>query len=155
MRCATVQTKLEGYLAGTLDGRTRDFLDRHLGSCASCQAEMAKARRVWQSLESDERLDPGPGFNRRVWARIDTTALPAGERLLPRLRPTLALTGATAVAVLLGGVTGREIGRAGDPAARGARVVAEWPVEMLDRVPPDSVGGTYSQLVADTGGDVR
>jgi len=155
MRCVVVQRKLEGYLAGTLDGRTRGAIDRHLDTCASCQAEMAKARRVWECLEFDEALDPGPAFNRRVWASIDSSALHAGGSAIRRLRPTIALTCATAVAVLLGGVTGREIGRAGDPAARGARVVAEWPVEMLDRVPLDSVGGTYSRLVADTGGDVR
>jgi len=155
MRCPAAKRKLEGYLAGTLDGRTRGSLDLHLGSCARCQSELARAYKVWQALESDESADPGSGFNRLLWAKIDSAGTRGWVPTLPRLAPTVVWTCAAAVAVLLGGVTGKEIGRPDGVTAPARTIAAEWPIAALDRVPAESVGGVYAQLIADTGGDKR
>lgn len=151
MRCTVAQRKLEGLLGGTLDARTGARLEEHLRGCPGCAEGLRQARQVWSALGEDETPAPGADFTRRLWAAIDAGERARPKRLTARYAPALALVGATACAVVLGVVAGREMTRA--PMAALQATAAEWPVAALDRVPAGSLGGTYEDLL--TGGGSR
>jgi anti-sigma factor RsiW len=47
----------------------------HLAGCADCQANYTRLQRVMAFVDSAPAVEPGPGFERIVWARLEP-ALP-------------------------------------------------------------------------------
>jgi hypothetical protein len=46
-------------------------VDDHLTSCAACRAEFSRLQQALALVDTDTVPDPGPGFERRVWARLE------------------------------------------------------------------------------------
>ena len=70
---AVVMQNLEGYLAGALEPATQREVERHLGVCDKCRAEVRSMQEVSQwfsSLRSEEPVVPAPGFYGRVMERV-------------------------------------------------------------------------------------
>lgn len=81
MKCRKVKTLLAAYLYGDLKTRRKAGVDKHLGSCGSCAAELQRLREV-VDLMPDEFVDFPGG---EEWERFEEKALAralAAERLL-------------------------------------------------------------------------
>jgi hypothetical protein len=59
MNCETARATIVDDLADTIDGDTRAALDRHLAECATCRAEAAQLRSLWNELGDLEVPSPG------------------------------------------------------------------------------------------------
>src|SRR5262245_23327813 len=46
-------------------------VDGHLASCPTCREEFARLQHALALVDTDRVPDPGPGFERRVWARLE------------------------------------------------------------------------------------
>src|SRR5258705_13518570 len=74
--------------------RVQDYLDRalepgavqafraHLATCASCAAELALYRRVFDALAATPSWDPGPALTERVLARVLPSQVRRHRRLV-------------------------------------------------------------------------
>lgn len=74
---------LQDLLDGDVDRITAARAHAHLGSCPTCQAELAGWQAVFSKLESLEELAPSYGFSEHVLERVGT---PARVGLFARLR---------------------------------------------------------------------
>ena len=103
------------YYGETSPGDERQIAG-HLQQCGLCRAEYTRLQRVLASI--DERsvtVDPGPAFEREVWARLEPTLKPARRGWVGWLLTSPAPLGlAAAVAVLV--VAAFFAGRALSPA---------------------------------------
>lgn len=88
------------YLDGRLSQAERQRLDHHLAVCTDCLAQFDELRAVMGVLEEWEGLQPSPGFDAALRARL------AKEARRPEpwytLRPVYAAALAVAVAVAIG-----------------------------------------------------
>jgi hypothetical protein len=76
-------------------------IDAHLGGCHACRQAWQDLRETLTLVDAAATPDPGPGFERIVWARVQQ-ALPARTRLWDRVRrlvPIAALAGLVVAAV--------------------------------------------------------
>lgn len=55
---------------GDGDAAEEARVDAHLNSCASCQATWVEFRETMQLVDAAKVPEPGPGFERVVWARL-------------------------------------------------------------------------------------
>jgi len=93
------------------DGEAADEtrVDAHLNACASCQATWVEFRETMQMIDAAHVPEPGTGFERVVWARLQ----PALADIRPRRASwlawprVLAPIGAMAAVVVAGVVTVR------------------------------------------------
>jgi hypothetical protein len=46
-------------------------VDAHLAACATCRDQFLRLRQVLTLVDLDEVPEPGPGFERKVWARLE------------------------------------------------------------------------------------
>lgn len=46
-------------------------IERHLASCAACRDEFARLSQVLALVDTHEAPEPGPAFEREVWARLE------------------------------------------------------------------------------------
>jgi hypothetical protein len=97
-------------------------VDAHLATCAECQSAWSALREMLQMVDDAAVPEPGPGFERTMWARV-RQALPAQDELsvarssgrrrgaVSRLVsfPSLAAAAAVVVAVSLAGYFARTI----------------------------------------------
>jgi hypothetical protein len=95
------------HFYGDDDAAEEARVDAHLHACASCQATWVEFRETMQMVDAAHVPEPGAGFERIVWARLQPAlaeARPRRQRWLawPRL---LAPLGAAAVVVVAGVVT--------------------------------------------------
>ncbi len=73
---------IQDYLDRTLDpGAARTFR-AHLVTCASCAAELALYRRVFDALAATPSWDPGPALTERVLARVLPSQVRRHRRLV-------------------------------------------------------------------------
>jgi hypothetical protein len=56
---------------GELPAPEESRAESHLGSCTECQANYTKLQRVMAFVDIAPAMDPGPGFERIVWARLE------------------------------------------------------------------------------------
>lgn len=61
---AATQQLLPWLLTGTLDDAERDLVQRHLGACAACRADLARERRLRALGQSQPALDPDAALAR-------------------------------------------------------------------------------------------
>ena len=103
MDCSYFHRRITDYLDGELGYLESAELERHLGSCEGCAAELAEASVVrgalaaWGSIE----LAPPPGFAQRVIAAVerepDAAARPFQRAVDGRLREIDGLLGRVAL----------------------------------------------------------
>src|SRR5579864_1749884 len=79
------------------DGEAADEtrVDAHLNACASCQATWVEFRETMQMVDAAHVPEPGAGFERIVWARLQPALAEARPRrqtwlTWPRLSPRSA-----------------------------------------------------------------
>jgi hypothetical protein len=100
------------YCAQKLEPGRTALVEAHLRVCASCRELVEAQKTVWETLDAWGEMDASPGFNRRLYARIEaeerrgvlakwTGVLVARWQSMP-LRPAVpvALACATLVAAL-------------------------------------------------------
>ena len=111
--------ELAAYALGALERDEASAFERHLESCSHCQEEMAWLQPALQTLpESVERTEPPRQLRESLMAevRAEAHAARAPERPRPSrswgwlLKPAAGLA---AVALLVAGVVGYEVGRDG------------------------------------------
>lgn len=105
--CPEVRELLPELATGALAGDDRALALGHVGACAACRRELAALSRAADAvLLLAPPVEPPPGFEGRVLARLDTGPPPGRRRrrsLLPgALRPRLAIAFALAVVVAAG-----------------------------------------------------
>jgi anti-sigma factor RsiW len=87
MPCAETPSRLEAYFDGELDAISAADLERHIGECAECQAELENLEKLRRSLRRDLGFDRAtPELRARVAAALDREAVPEPRdaRLSPR-----------------------------------------------------------------------
>ncbi len=76
MRCHRIQKSLAAYQDGELVGKERERIATHLEGCPACRSAYAELEQVWQSLETIPEIQASPGFERRLFERIDAVHEP-------------------------------------------------------------------------------
>jgi anti-sigma factor RsiW len=150
---------LAAYLLGALDRDEAAELERHLEGCERCQEEMRWLEPAVQLLpESVERTEPSAQLRQTLMAEVradvpEAEARPAPARRRWLLKPAV---GFAAVALLVAGVVGYEVGNGGSGEGGGAstleRQVGSLSVKMVQegdsgtlqlsgvhQLPPDKV----------------
>ena len=56
---------------GELPAPEESRAESHLSACAACQTNYTKLQRVMAFVDSAPAVEPGPGFERIVWARLE------------------------------------------------------------------------------------
>jgi hypothetical protein len=128
------------------EARNDAAVDTHLASCAACRDEFSRLQSTLALVDADQVPDPGPGFERRVWARLEPEL--EGMRRsswLSWLQPTpvrLGWAAGIAALIVAAFVAGRVSGPAPAPPPREAsaaeqgghdRVLVLEVVDHLDR----------------------
>jgi hypothetical protein len=95
------------HFYGDDEAGTEARVDAHLNACASCQASWVEFRETMQMIDVAHVPEPGPGFERVVWARLQPSLSEARPRRTnwfawPHL---LAPIGALAAVVVAGVLT--------------------------------------------------
>jgi len=92
MRCEAVREALSvARESGALDAAAR----AHMESCSECRAWSISLRGLDRVLAADETVEPGPGFDTRMFARLEER-----RRRGRRWRWALAAAGVPAVAAV-------------------------------------------------------
>jgi hypothetical protein len=94
---------------------TGGAVDDHLASCGACRAEFAQLQQALALVDTDTVPDPGPGFERRVWARLEPELGAERSSWWSWLMPTparLAWVAGAAAVVVAAFVAGRVSGPA-------------------------------------------
>lgn len=89
------------------DRRSEAGIDAHLAACVECRGAFEQLRRVMETIDAAPAPEPGPGFEREVWARL-APGLNRENRTGFNFRrwfsaPRLALAGGLAAIVLVVG----------------------------------------------------
>ena len=112
-------------------GEARDskVVDDHLAACVACREELTRLQQALALVDTETVPDPGPGFERRVWARLEPQL--EGQRRaswLSWLVPTparLAWAGGVAAIVVAAFVAGRVSGPAPVPPVQTSSAAAD------------------------------
>ena len=89
MDCHRLKEMIPAYLGELLTADKRAAFEEHLRDCASCRAEVEGLRAAEDAVRAGAPhalADPGDGFNRRLWDRIERRAGSQGEGI-PRTTP--------------------------------------------------------------------
>ncbi len=68
--CERYGTEVGSYLDGELEPRLRSGFEAHLSDCGACRQALRAQRRLAEALRGLPRLEPGPQFEPRFWARL-------------------------------------------------------------------------------------
>ena len=107
-------------------------IETHLAGCPACRQELERLRRVLALVDVQEIPEPGPAFEREVWARLAPQLEAHRRSWLSRIFPAgrhWVLAGGVAALLLAAFVAGRW--SQPEPAAP---AVAEAPADVSDRV---------------------
>ncbi len=96
--CAEYGPEVSAYLDHGLDAEERRRVELHLGSCPSCAALLSASRELDRAVRQLPRIEPSPGFEAKLCARLGRSAAPGWRRrgMLARF----AAAGAVAAALL-------------------------------------------------------
>ena len=70
MSCSRMENKILGYVDGRLKEGERLEVDKHLAACAACRLRVNEFRTVSSLLDELPMIEPSPGFDMRVRARV-------------------------------------------------------------------------------------
>jgi len=163
MTCRQCRRQLTSYLHKALSDRVSESVQRHLDHCPECAGEAAAVGAVWETLGTAKTIEPSPGFDGAVWARVRERERSwlAGPSTL--LRPArLAPVAALAATVFVGGWLGFRHGRTEATSTGPIQMAAAIEQQVSDAFaadPPGSVGEAYVTLVslspANAGGETQ
>ena len=138
---------LPAYMLGALEPGEAAALERHLEGCDRCREEMRWLQPAVHSLpESVERQEPPPRLRESLMAEVRAEAEPAPAPVRPTrsrssrwlLKPVV---GFAAIALLVAGVVGYEVGRDGSTNNADSTIVREVGGITVKMVQEDE-GGT-------------
>ena len=115
MRCHSIQKRLAAYQDGETGSEERDRIAAHMEGCPGCRSVCTELEQVWQSLEKIPEIEASPGFERRLFERINAVPEPRSRWRFPwvswiyRAYPAPAMA---AVLLLVGTVLGGYLGNA-------------------------------------------
>jgi anti-sigma factor RsiW len=115
MRCHRIQKRLATYQDGEVGGKERERIAAHLEGCPACRSAYAELEQAWQSLEKIPEIQASPGFERRLFERINAVPEPCSRWRFPwvswidRAYPASAMA---VVLLLVGTVLGGYLGNA-------------------------------------------
>jgi anti-sigma-K factor RskA len=151
---------LAAYVLGALEGDEAADFERHLEGCERCREEMTWLEPAVQTLpEAVERQEPPRALRNALMAEVREDAREAAARPAPTRRRRWLLKpamGFAAIALLVAGVLGYEVGNGGSDGGGGAstleRQVGSLSVKMVQegdsgtlqlsgvhQLPPDKV----------------
>ncbi|HMI81360.1 MAG TPA: anti-sigma factor [Solirubrobacterales bacterium] len=137
---------LAAYLLGALEPGEAAALERHLEGCERCCEEMRWLRPAVHSLpESVERQQPPRSLRESLMAEVRAEAAPASaepRRFRPRRWPLKPAVGFAAIALLVAGVVGYEVGRDGSGESGGETVVSRQASGVTVKMVSEGGGGT-------------
>lgn len=107
MRCKEVNSLMEGYLKGQLDGNTQLRVEEHLGACTKCQHNFVihKSLKELANEEASGYTD-NPFFASRVISRIEARKIPSHIDFRTRLIGYAAVAAALAIGLFIGNQLG-------------------------------------------------
>jgi len=157
MRCRRIQKKLSAYQDGEVGGKERERIAAHMEGCLACRSAYAELERVWQSLEKIPGIEVSPGFEGRLFERINAVPESCSRWRFPwvswvdqwRLAPVMA-----AVLLLVGAVLGGYLGNAlvsgfsSTPAqVQASRTSADIvSFSVFSAAPPGTLGDGYLRM---------
>jgi anti-sigma factor RsiW len=163
MRCHHIQKRLAAYQDGEIGGKERDRIAAHLEGCPACRSAYTELEQAWQSLEKIPEIQASPGFERRLFERIDAVPEPRSRWRFPwvswidRAYPAPAMA---AVLLLVGTVLGGYLGNAlvsglsSAPAqvhaARAGTDIVSF--RVFSAAPPGTLGDGYLRMAHFTEG---
>jgi anti-sigma factor RsiW len=115
MLCRRIQKRLAAYQDGEVGGKEGERIAAHLEGCPACRRAYAELEQAWQLLEKIPEIQPSPGFEGRLFGRIDAAPVPSAWWRFPwvdwvyRVCPAPAMA---AVVLLAGAVLGGYLGNA-------------------------------------------
>jgi hypothetical protein len=114
----------------------RAGVDQHLASCAACRESFARLRDTLALVDADPVPDPGPAFERRVWARLEPQLEARRSSWLSWLQPAparLAWVAGAAVVIVAAFVAGRVSGPAAGPVPAATEATTAAAADRDDR----------------------
>lgn len=119
-----------------LDAARRAALDQHVAGCEACQRAVAESRQIFSALSGATALEPSPGFDRALFARLDALDAPP---LWTRVRdfftlPRLAIGGGLAAAAIVAAVVLLPSPGAGPKVEPEVAVALSEPPELLENL---------------------
>jgi anti-sigma factor RsiW len=144
MRCPS-QTQdgaelLLAYSTGELDPKSAADLEIHLRGCAPCREFTEAQREVWEALDEWKAAPVSPGFDRRLFEKIDRDAGWWGRIMRP-FRPLPVRHGlpiaASAVLVIAAGFL---VERSGGP------VVSTNPAAQVETLPAEQAEPALQEM---------
>lgn len=136
---------LAAYMLGALDRDEAAEMERHLEGCERCQEEMRWLEPAVQLLpESVERTEPSPQLRQTLMAEVRADVREAKARPTPArgrrwlLKPVV---GFAALALLVAGVVGYEVGNDG-PDGGGASTLERQMGSLTVKMVQEGDGGT-------------
>jgi anti-sigma factor RsiW len=110
MNCHHIQKRLAAYQDGEVGGKERERITAHLEGCPACRSAYAELEQVWQSLEKIPELEASPGFERRLFGRLDAAYEPRSRWRFPWVYRAYPAPAMAAVVLLVGLVLGGYLG---------------------------------------------
>lgn len=107
MRCKEVNSLMEGYLKGKLDGSPKLKLEEHLGACTKCQQNLViyKSLKAFAKEEASKYID-NPFFANKVISRIEARKTSIHIDFRIRLIGYAAVAAALAIGLFIGNQLG-------------------------------------------------
>lgn len=107
MRCKEVNSLMESYLRGKLDGNAQHKIEEHLGACTKCQENLVihKSLKELVNEEAAEYTD-NPFFANKVISRIEARKISSQLVLRTRLIGYAAVAAALAIGLFIGNQLG-------------------------------------------------
>ena len=138
---------LAAYMLGALDPNEVAAFERHLEGCERCREEMRWLEPAVQTLpEAVERQEAPPQLRASLMAEVRTEVAPAGDRRpAPARRRRWLLkpaVGLAAVAFLVAGVVGYEVGKDGSGAGGGPSTLERQIGAMTVKMVTEGESGT-------------
>jgi anti-sigma factor RsiW len=169
MRCKSVQSKLDLFLAEELTATGRKQVEAHLQSCDDCRAELARLKQLLALLKSDSAIPPVPeGFSSRLMAKASQRlaahqppeTVPSSVRRwwtsvsFPKLAEAAAIL---AAGLLIGVLMGQQTWRSAHPStpqrAPQADPLAVYDLDYLSDAPGGSLAESFLTLTGGSSGN--
>jgi anti-sigma factor RsiW len=151
MKCSQVRRKLSAYLDGEVPDKDRAQISGHLQHCRGCQDELTALAGVSDALGILQGMEVPPYFMTRLRQQIKENA--RARPFVERIR-SIAITAATAVAVIVSFFVGNQFGRilyksvTATAVSETAEATDVFGLDTLEEFPGGSLSDIYNELVA-------
>lgn len=144
MRCSRAETLLSSHIDNELGPHERALLESHLAQCRMCTRKLEELTKVHGLFVGAERFSAPQGFSSEVMDKVSATPS-RGFSLIPFFA-RLAEVGAVLLAIYAGITSGGFLINTLAPHQK-EPVVASLSLEVLETMPPDSLGSAYLSLL--------